>query len=133
MFNSEAVSQKGFFPLGPMLPVKAWHNATLDYQLEHMDLSKDSTLNLAFNGTIFDNYTTGYRHLPGVKKPTSMPYHDKNINSTWQLFISTFLLEHAARTTLDEAPMEILLKWNFLDHPFSITTDAAEAFFPYLT
>jgi len=103
-------------PIGPFLPNKAWHNATLDYQLEHMDL-KDSNLHLAFNGTIFDNYTTGYRHLPGVNKPTSMPFHDKNINSTWQLFISTFLLEHAARTTLDEAPYETLLKWDFLNTP----------------
>ncbi len=48
-----------------------------------MDLSKDSTLNLAFNGTIFNSYTTGYRHIPGVPKPISMPYHDPKINSTW--------------------------------------------------
>lgn len=106
----------------------------MDYQLDHMKLSKDRTLNLAFNGTFFNSFTTGYRHVAGVPKPHSMPYHDTNINSTWQLFISTFLLEHAARTTLDEAPFEYLFKWDFLHNPaFAITTDACEAFFPYVT
>ena len=63
-----------------------------------------------------------------------MPFYDPKINSTWQLFISTFLLEHAARTTLDEGPYEHLLVWNFLDMPeFALTTDACEAFFPYAT
>lgn len=117
-----------------MMPKKEWYNTTMDYQLDHMKLSKDRTLNLAFNGTFFNSFTTGYRHIPGVPKPHSMPFHDPNINSTWQLFISTFLLEHAARTTLDEAPFEYLLKWDFLHNPaFALTTDACEAFFPYAT
>lgn len=85
MFNSGAIEQKGFFPLGKYLNSTnpAWLNTTLDYQLEHMDLSKDSTLNLAFNGTVFNSYTTGYRHIPNISKPISMPYHDPKINSTW--------------------------------------------------
>ncbi len=44
------------------------------------------------------------------------------------------MLEHAARTTLDEAPFEILLKWDFLDTPeFYLTTDAVEGFYPFAT
>jgi hypothetical protein len=99
-----------------------------------MDLSKESTLDLAFNGTIFNNFTTGYRHLKDVPQPHKMKYHDPSLNSTWQLFISTFMLEHAARTTLDEAPFETLLKWDFLDTPeFYLTTDAVEGFYPFAT
>jgi hypothetical protein len=66
-----------------------------------------------------------------------MPFYDPRINSTWQLFISTFLLEHATRTLLDEGPIEYLMKWDMLkdmpNMPIWLTTDAAEAFFPFLT
>jgi hypothetical protein len=133
MFNSQAVASKGFMKIGEYLPHPNWINTTLDYQIEHLDLSDQQTLNLAFNGTIFNNFTTGYRHLAGVPKPNKMPYYDPKINSTWQLFISAFMLEHAARTTLDEAPFELVLPWDFLGDPLLLTTDAVEAFFPFAT
>jgi hypothetical protein len=57
MFNKEALAAKAFFNLGGMLPNEKWANTTMDYQLEHMALSNDSTLNLAFNGTIFNSNT----------------------------------------------------------------------------
>jgi hypothetical protein len=99
-----------------------------------MRLSNQSTLDIAFNATIFNNKSTGYRILDNVPQPKKMPYYDPKINSTWQLFISTYMLEHLTRTTLDEAPIEIPLAWNFLDTPeFLLTTDAVEVFFPFAT
>lgn len=63
-----------------------------------------------------------------------MPYHDPKINSTWQVFVSTFLIEHAFKTLTDEAPVEILLAWDFLNNTdLMITTDAVEALFPFAT
>jgi hypothetical protein len=139
-FNREAIKSNGFFILGDNIKSfrgKTYGNFTFDYQLEHMDFGKDGTLNLAFNGTTFNNFTTGYRHLPNVSAPEAMPYFDPQINSTWQLFISTFLIEHAFRTLTDEAPVEIYLPWNFLvtpdNHDLMITTDAVEALFPFAT
>jgi hypothetical protein len=62
-----------------------------------------------------------------------MPFYDEDVNATWQLFISTFMLEHMTRTLLDEAPMEVLVKWDMVGEPFLLTTDVAEAFWPFLT
>jgi hypothetical protein len=64
-----------------------------------------------------------------------MPYYDPKLNSTWQVFISTYLLEHFSRTTLDEAPYVIPLEWNFMkkNPEFWMTTSSTEAFFPFLT
>ena len=136
-FNNNAIRTKGFYTLGDNLDAfksSKYANTTFDYQLEHMDVDRIGTLNLAFDGTIFNRYTTGYRHLPGVKPPRAMPYFDPKINSTWQFFISTFLIEHAFTTLTDEAPVEIPLAWDFLNNPdLLITTDAVEALFPYCT
>jgi hypothetical protein len=88
---------------------------------------------MALNGTIFNSNTTGYRHLPGVPLPKKMPYYDKNVSSTWQLFISTFLLEHMTRTLFDEAPFEFLIPWDMIGEPYLLTTSVAEGFWPFLT
>ena len=62
-----------------------------------------------------------------------MPYSDSNVNSTMQLFISTFVLEHLTRTLFDEAPFEYLIKWDMIKEPYLLTTNVAEALWPFLT
>lgn len=66
--------------------------------------------------------------------PLKQPFHDNSLNSTWQLFISTYLLEHFTTTLLDEAPYPFYYEWNFLNNTmFDLTTSSMEAFFPMLT
>jgi hypothetical protein len=62
-----------------------------------------------------------------------MPFYNETVKSTWQLFISTFLLEHLTRTTLDEQPFEYYFNWDLIGDPYLITTDVAEVFWPFLT
>lgn len=63
-----------------------------------------------------------------------MPFHDDQIPSSWQIFISTYLLEHLTTTFLDESPFEYVLPWNFMtDSVFLFTTSSLETFFPFLT
>jgi hypothetical protein len=102
LFNNAVQESKGFFTLGEMTMFPEWFNTTLDFQVDRFGIS-DSQLQIAFNGTLFNNKSTGYRVLP-VPLPLHQPFHDDSINSTWQLFISTYLLEHMTTTFLDEAP-----------------------------
>jgi hypothetical protein len=67
-----------------------------------------------------------------------MPYYDPTINTTMQMFVSTFVLEHLTKTLLDEAPFDYLIPWSglippILEKPFYLTTSVAEAFWPFLT
>ncbi len=68
-FNNFSVSSKGFYEFGSALNNSAWNGTTLDFQIDNLDLSSDSKLNIALNGTIFNNRTTGYRHLKNIPKP----------------------------------------------------------------
>jgi hypothetical protein len=65
--------------------------------------------------------------------PYEMPFHYKGINSTWQLFLSTYLMEHFADTLLNAAPYQYYMGWNDMnDTMLEFTTTNLDAFFPQL-
>lgn len=131
MFNAPILETKGFAEIGGFFPKTEWLNTTLDYSVEQFGII-GSQLQLAINGTIFNNKTTGYRVLP-VNLPIKQPFYDKSLNSSWQLFLSTYLLEHFATTILDEAPFNYSIPWDLIGEPYNLTTSSLECFFPLLT
>lgn len=77
IFN-DAISNSGaMVSLGSMAPRDEWANTTLDYQINRFGIS-GSQLQMAINGTIFNNRSTGYRVLD-VPLPTTMPFHDPDL------------------------------------------------------
>ena len=69
-----------------------------------------------------------------VPLPTDMPFYDPTLNSTWQVFLSTYFFEHITRTLFDAAPYEFYFNWDMLPNPlYWLTTSSLEAFMPYLT
>jgi hypothetical protein len=65
-FNAFIMNTKGFYPVGNFLPNPAWENTTFDFQLETMNIEGHQRLDIAFNGTFFDSFSTGWRTLPGI-------------------------------------------------------------------
>jgi hypothetical protein len=87
---------------------------------------------MALNGTVFNSRSTGYRVLP-VPLPLKQPFHDNRVNSTWQLFLSTYFIEHLTTTLLQEAPFEYYLAYDFFnDTMLNLTTSSLEGFFPLI-
>jgi hypothetical protein len=64
-----------------MFGIPEYVNTTLDYQVERFGI-EGTQLQVAINGTFFNNNTTGYRVLP-VPLPLKQPFHDNSLNSTW--------------------------------------------------